>query len=282
MSVEYSADQAADIALDQLAHRGPAWFMHRLDRKRTVAPHLELMSSRIAAGVEKGNYRGIFCCAPRHGKSSLISEGTSAWFLNRWPEKRIIECAYGDSFAASWGEKVRDLLSANASRLKVRLKRQDKGAVDEWDTTAGGGMKTAGVGTGILGRGADCCARGTLIGTPSGQRKIETLKIGDLVWSRSQKSGKIEAKSILATREKYSTNVVRISTSGHRNFICTDDHLVWGWHRYFPAASLRPGYKVAWFTSVGLPEMSGHKKRRFKNLSAVLFCNSGSENIHPE
>src|ERR1039458_6914436 len=139
-----SYDEANEKSIDILARREPIWFMHRLDKRRFTPRHLRLISRKISEGVRKGGYRGIFCAPPRHGKSDTISLGTPAWFLNEWPEKRVIECAYGDSFAAEWGEKVRDLLAANEAKLRVRLKRSDKGAVDNWDTTAGGGMKTAG------------------------------------------------------------------------------------------------------------------------------------------
>jgi hypothetical protein len=77
----------------------------------------------------------------------LLSEKTPAWFLDRWPNRRVIMMAYGDEFAVTWGRKVRDLLvEARANGFtSTEIVREGDAAVGEWFTSAGGGMKTAGV-----------------------------------------------------------------------------------------------------------------------------------------
>jgi predicted phage terminase large subunit-like protein len=91
---------------------------------------------------------------PRHGKSLLCSEHLPAWYLNKYPDKRIILCSYGDDYAAEWGRKVRDLIRDHASQLQIRVNEASK-AADRWDVAGHrGGMKTAGVGGPITGRGA--------------------------------------------------------------------------------------------------------------------------------
>ena len=105
--------------------------------------------------METGNGRLIIAAPPRHGKSSLISETVPAWRLWRAPEKQVIQCSYGATFAETWGRKVRDLLVANERRTGLKIiGRQDSSAGD-WRTEQGGGMMTTGVMGGILGRGAD-------------------------------------------------------------------------------------------------------------------------------
>lgn len=119
-----------------------------------AAQHLTLLSSKIVDAAMGRCPRLIVNMPPRHGKSEEISKWTPVWFLENWPHKRIINCGYGDEFASEWGRAVRNMVAEYANRLTFRLSADSK-AADRWSTTAGGGMKTAGIGGGITGRGAD-------------------------------------------------------------------------------------------------------------------------------
>jgi hypothetical protein len=52
-----------------------------------------------------------------------------------------------------WVRKTKDLVAQYGQQLGFSLS-QDSRAADRWNTKAGGGMKTAGIGGGITGRGA--------------------------------------------------------------------------------------------------------------------------------
>jgi predicted phage terminase large subunit-like protein len=97
--------------------------------------------------------RVIINAPPRHGKSLLVSHWLPVWFLEWWPMKRIILASYGDSLASEWGRSVRDEFQMN-EYLTTKL-RGDSTAVSDWMTLEGGGMRTAGVGGPIVGKGAD-------------------------------------------------------------------------------------------------------------------------------
>jgi hypothetical protein len=89
---------------------------------------------------------------PRHGKSELTSHWFPVWYLNLWPERNIIFTSYEARYAASWGRKVRDSIIEHKQDLRVSI-RGDTAAADEWQTTKGGGMITAGARGPITGRG---------------------------------------------------------------------------------------------------------------------------------
>ncbi len=89
---------------------------------------------------------------PRHGKSELVSAWFPAWYLDLFPDRRIILTSYEADFAASWGRRVRNILQEHEGALDVHL-AGDSTAANRWDTTAGGGMITAGVRGPITGRG---------------------------------------------------------------------------------------------------------------------------------
>jgi predicted phage terminase large subunit-like protein len=114
--------------------------------------HIQFISRIIAQKVAKGGARLIISMPPRHGKSWLISRWVPAWFLSHWPGKNVILTSYEAGFASSWGRAVRNAIQEHSAALGVAVS-QDSSAADRWDTTAGGGMITAGAGGPITGRG---------------------------------------------------------------------------------------------------------------------------------
>lgn len=76
------------------------------------------------------------------------------WAFHRRPETRVLLTSYEADFAAEWGRKVRDTLTANAAVTSARV-APDSSSASRWHTTAGGGMFTSGVGGPLTGRGAD-------------------------------------------------------------------------------------------------------------------------------
>jgi len=92
---------------------------------------------------------------PRHGKSTLISEYTPAWFLGTFPHRRVILCSCEADFAQTWGSKARNLLEEfGPSLYGIRVSQRSK-AGKRWDLAGyRGGMVTAGVGGRITGSGA--------------------------------------------------------------------------------------------------------------------------------
>lgn len=89
---------------------------------------------------------------PRHGKSYIISEHTPAWYLTRYPDRNVLFSSYEADFAHRFGRRNRDHLIEHGDRLGVKLNSNVQ-ARDEWETADKGGMKTAGAGGSITGRG---------------------------------------------------------------------------------------------------------------------------------
>ncbi len=120
-------------------------------------PHLKLITQAILDLIEgrTTKKRLLITTPPRHGKSLLCSVYTPAWYLNRYPENRVILASYGDDFAATWGRQVRDLIENNQDRLNIRVSK-DSSAANRWAVEAHSGrMVTAGVGGQLTGLGAN-------------------------------------------------------------------------------------------------------------------------------
>ena len=122
-----------------------------------VGPHhrrLAKIFEDIAAGKKK---RVIVNIAPRHGKSELISYLAPAWFLGKFPHKKIIMASHTADLAVNFGRRVRNLVGSDAYKdifPQVELQSDSKSA-SRWGTNFNGEYFAIGVGGALAGRGAD-------------------------------------------------------------------------------------------------------------------------------
>jgi predicted phage terminase large subunit-like protein len=119
--------------------------------------HHALMAKKfedIANGKIK---RLIINMPPRHTKSEFASYMLPAWFLGRYPNKKIIQCSNTAELAVGFGRKVRNLVDGEQYAKvfpNVNL-RSDSKAAGRWSTNANGEYFAIGVGGTVTGKGAD-------------------------------------------------------------------------------------------------------------------------------
>jgi len=109
---------------------------------------------KIANGELK---RLIINMPPRHTKSEFASYLLPAWFLGKYPEKKIIQTAHTAELATGFGRKVRNLFQDDVFTNvfpNVSL-RSDSKAAGRWNTNKGGDYFSIGVGGAVTGKGAD-------------------------------------------------------------------------------------------------------------------------------
>lgn len=116
--------------------------------------HLDLLSRKLADVGAGRCKRLIITLPPQNGKSSLASHWFPVWFLDLFPDRRIVFVSYGAEYAESWGRRVRNSIDEHSASLSVRL-AADNGAAGEWETTEGGGMVSVGIGGSVTGRRAN-------------------------------------------------------------------------------------------------------------------------------
>ena len=109
---------------------------------------------RVANGSLK---RLIVNMPPRHTKSEFASYLLPAWFLGKYPEKKIIQTAHTAELSVGFGRKVRNLVdSADFKSIFSRVAlRADSKAAGRWSTNEGGEYFAIGVGGAVTGKGAD-------------------------------------------------------------------------------------------------------------------------------
>jgi len=137
------------------AWRAELWrYAERMSGGAWVAyPFHKYLAERVQTALEKGGARLVISCPPRHGKSELLSHWLPTWFLDTNPNKRVMLASYADTLAGDFGVKVRTELATND--LAWAKPDGDTKQRTDWKTREGGGMRTAGVGGGITGRGGD-------------------------------------------------------------------------------------------------------------------------------
>jgi predicted phage terminase large subunit-like protein len=119
--------------------------------------HHEKMASafeRVANGECK---RLIINMPPRHTKSEFASYLLPAWFLGKYPHKKVIQTSHTAELAVGFGRKVRNLVDQEAYKELfpgVGLQSDSK-AAGRWATNHGGDYFAIGVGGAVTGKGAD-------------------------------------------------------------------------------------------------------------------------------
>ena len=108
----------------------------------------------VASGKCK---RLIINMPPRHTKSEFASYLLPAWFLGKYPNKKIIQTSHTAELAVGFGRKVRNLVdSEKYKRLFPTVELQsDSKAAGRWNTNYGGDYFAIGVGGAVTGKGAD-------------------------------------------------------------------------------------------------------------------------------
>jgi predicted phage terminase large subunit-like protein len=109
---------------------------------------------RVAEGKCK---RLIINMPPRHTKSEFASYLLPAWFLGKYPHKKVIQTSHTAELAVGFGRKVRNLVDQDVyAKIFPGVGLQaDSKAAGRWATNKQGDYFAIGVGGAVTGKGAD-------------------------------------------------------------------------------------------------------------------------------
>jgi len=132
-------------------------FVERVWPKFISGAHHKRMAEafeRVANGTCK---RLIINMPPRHTKSEFASYLLPAWFLGKFPHKKVIQTSHTAELAVGFGRKVRNLVDSDVyNNIFPNLALQaDSKAAGRWNTSKGGDYFAIGVGGAVTGKGAD-------------------------------------------------------------------------------------------------------------------------------
>jgi len=138
-----------------------------------VGPHHKKLAKIFTDVVEGRKKRVIINIAPRMGKSEFSSYLFPAYFLGKYPEKKIIMGTHTAGLSEDFGRRIRNLIDSDEYRdvFPQTLVADDQKAAGKWSTSAGGQYYAAGVGGALAGRGADLF----VIDDPHSEQDVQSL-----------------------------------------------------------------------------------------------------------
>ena len=132
-------------------------FAHAVYPGFKEGPHHRQLAKIFDAVIRGEKKRVIINIAPRMGKSEFSSYLFPAYFLGRFPDKKIIMGTHTASLSEDFGRRIKNLSAEESYQaifpaMKVA---EDQKAAGKWSTDVGGQYYAVGVGGSIAGRGAD-------------------------------------------------------------------------------------------------------------------------------
>jgi len=148
-----------------------------------IGPHHRKLAKIFTDVVDGKKKRVIINIAPRMGKSEFSSYLFPAYFLGKYPNKKIIMGTHTAGLSEDFGRRVRNLIDSEEYRdvFPQTLVADDQKAAGKWSTSAGGQYYAAGVGGALAGRGADLF----VIDDPHSEQDVKTNSrlAFDTAWS---------------------------------------------------------------------------------------------------
>jgi predicted phage terminase large subunit-like protein len=135
---------------------------------------------RVAKGEIK---RLIINMPPRHTKSEFASYLLPAWFLGKFPHKKVIQTSHTAELAVGFGRKVRNLVDSEVyNSIFPNLSLQaDSKAAGRWNTSKGGDYFAIGVGGAVTGKGADLL----IIDDPHSEQEAALAQVNPEIYDKT-------------------------------------------------------------------------------------------------
>jgi hypothetical protein len=125
------------------------------DRQLDLAPHIEVIATKLEA-VRRGEIKRLIVnLPPRHLKSHCVSVAFVAWLLGHDPAKHLICASYGQDLAEDLAGACRRLMRSPFYRTLFGNILGARQAVNDFETVHGGRRLATSVGGVLTGRGAD-------------------------------------------------------------------------------------------------------------------------------
>lgn len=185
----------------------------------------------------------------------MVSQWFATWYLENFPDRKIILASYEADFSSKWGGKVRDIILQNQDTLTVRLSSKNP-AMHHFETTEGGSMSCAGVGGPITGKGANLLIIDDYVKN-SEEANSHTMREKTWDWWTSTARTRIEPFMDPKTGRKVQPAVVVIATRWH-----SDDLIGRLIDKKFSNDSgLREDWEMFVFPAAAEPEAERHYKQ---------------------
>lgn len=146
--------QAQARNLARISPAGYAWYCSNGYWK--PAPHHKLLNRCLIDLALRKYHFLIVTMPPQNGKSTLISQYFTGWYLGNFSNDRVILASYEAEKAEEWGAKAKDTFTEYGQELFGLTLKQDTKRKSYWRIDGyNGSMSTAGIGGPITGKSGD-------------------------------------------------------------------------------------------------------------------------------
>ena len=103
----------------------------------------------------------LISCPPQHSKSLTITEALPSYYLGKWPDKRVIQISYSDTFAQKFARRNRVKIKEFGKEIYDIEISKNKDSNEEFELVkqskflVSGSMVSRGILSGITGNPAD-------------------------------------------------------------------------------------------------------------------------------
>ncbi|GKQ44553.1 filamentous hemagglutinin N-terminal domain-containing protein [Pseudomonas syringae] len=185
------------------------------------------------------------------GVSEQAANGLMGLSKNPWGSfKNSVEASQTKEAMAT----IYDMQGNTAASAAIRAKSDLEFALNFLPANRAKTLAELGAGRKFAMDGPCCFAAGTMVSTPDGERAIDTLKVGDIVWSKPEGGGKPFAAAILATHIRTDQPIYRLKLKGKQEngqaedetLLVTPGHpfYVPAQHGFVPVIDLKPGDRL--------------------------------------
>lgn len=147
-----------------------------------------------------------------------------------------------------------DMQGNSAASAAIRAQSATEFALNFLPTNRAKAVAELSLGRKLGSEGPCCFTAGTMVSTPDGDRAIDTLKVGDIVWSKPERGGKPFAAAILATHVRTDQPIYRLKLKSVRQdgevenetLLVTPGHpfYVAAQRDFVPVIDLKPGDRL--------------------------------------
>ena len=145
--------------------------------------HHEKMAKAFEEVANGSCKRLIINMPPRHTKSEFASYLLPAWFLGKFPNKKVIQTSHTAELAVGFGRKVRNLVDSDRYKdlfPDVALQADSK-AAGRWATNYAGEYFAIGVGGAVTGKGADLL----IIDDPHSEQEAALAEVNPEIYDKT-------------------------------------------------------------------------------------------------
>jgi predicted phage terminase large subunit-like protein len=184
-------------------------FCKRMQPDYKVGKHHRVLADMLMDIATGKKDRVCINMPPRHGKSQLVSIYFPAWFLGKYPDKKVLMVSHTADLAVDFGRKVRNLIASDAYKEifpGVELAADSKSA-GRWNTNSKGEYYA-------------CLRRYALVRTPRGLIPAGQVVVGDKI---ANASGYVTVRRVYDSVHEATYKVVGLS--------CSENHPLWTLNR---------------------------------------------------